>query len=171
MCYCRFTRLRTLRRCSVGSQMKDSWPAWGEPGRSISSTSSLMAASPPSWCPGTAAAFQLRWRWRRRVLVLGPGDKFLFFMFNEFLCTSSINLKDIYFVVWNEFTMFLIFEIYIESFPLLFSDMGRPKKVATLSVSDRSKRWRQNNPEKVKIRHEKQKLSAAIKSQVSNLLL
>ena len=65
----------------------------------------------------------------------------------------------------------LIFEIYMKSFPLLFSDMGRPKKVATLSVSDRSKRWRQNNPEKVKIRHEKQKLSAAIKSQVSNLLL
>ena len=64
----------------------------------------------------------------------------------------------------------LIFEIYMESFSLLFSDMGRPKKVATLSVSDRSKRWRQNNPEKVKIRKEKEKMSVLLKSQVSNFV-
>ena len=177
MCYCRFTQLRTLRRCSVGSQMKDSWPAWGEPGRSTSSTSSLMVASPQSWCPGTPAAFQSWWRWRRRVLVLGPGDKFLIFMFNEFLCTSSINLKEIYFVVWNECMMnvnmwldiwSLILNLY--NLPLLFSAMVRPKKVETLSVNERAKRWKKKNPQMVKLNKQKQKARELLKSQVGNLL-
>ena len=54
--------------------------------------------------------------------------------------------------------------------PLLFSAMVRPKKVETLSVNERAKRWKKKNPQMVKLNKQKQKARELLKSQVSNLL-